>query len=288
MLCTVGDLLEDVVVWLRADPPRGTDTPARIFRRRGGSAANVAALAASAGGRARFVGQVGDDHTGEDLVAQLAAVGVDACVSRNGQTGCIVVLVDAAGERTMLTDRGASTQLAVAPVGVLDGVRVLHVPGYSLTVEPLATAALALIGEAVERQVPVTVDASSVAVLREYGVAEFLGLVAQIRPQVFFCNRSESAALGLALRSPAPGASLTVVKSGARPTLLVEPGGAVASIPVPPVEHVVDTTGAGDAFVAGYLLALQAGQDAAVCVRAAHLLASRVLASPGATLSARP
>jgi sugar/nucleoside kinase (ribokinase family) len=286
MLCTIGDLVEDVVVWLPADPVRGTDTAARIFRRRGGSAANVAALAALAGGKARFVGQVGDDATGAQLVAGLQACGVDTQVSCSG-AGTIVVLVDAEGERTMLTDRGASTQLASAPNSVLDDVRILHVPAYSLTTQPLADVAYGLIGEAVERGIAVTIDASSVTELRDYGVAEFLALIEQLRPQVFFCNRAESKVLGLNLRSPAPGAGCTVVKSGARPTLVVAPDGDAVSIPVPPVEGLVDTTGAGDAFAAGYLLAMSAGQDIRTCVAAAHLLASRVLRSPGASLGGR-
>jgi sugar/nucleoside kinase (ribokinase family) len=287
MLCTIGDLVEDVVVWLPADPVRGTDTAARIFRRRGGSAANVAALAALAGGKARFVGQVGDDATGAQLVAGLQACGVDTQVSCSGSTGTIVVLVDAEGERTMLTDRGASTQLASAPNSVLDDVRILHVPAYSLTTQPLADVTYGLIGEAVERGIAVTIDASSVTELRDYGIAEFLALIEQLRPQVFFCNRAESKVLGLNLRSPAPGAGCTVVKSGARPTLVVAPDGHAVSIPVPPVENLVDTTGAGDAFAAGYLLAMSAGQDMRTCVAAAHLLASRVLRSPGASLGGR-
>src|SRR5690606_9313660 len=130
MLCTIGDLVEDVVVWLRADPVRGTDTNARIFRRRGGSAANVAALAALAGGTSRFVGQVGADSVGEAMVAALKAAGVHTHITSSGTTGTIVVLVDHEGERTMLTDRGAATQLASAPPNVLDGVRILHVPAY--------------------------------------------------------------------------------------------------------------------------------------------------------------
>jgi sugar/nucleoside kinase (ribokinase family) len=288
MLCTIGDLVEDVVVWLRADPVRGTDSPARIFRRRGGSAANVAALAAAAGGSARFIGQVGNDHVGPRLVAELDRAGVDARVSCSGRTGTIVVLVDAEGERTMLTDRGASTQLAVAPADALEGVKVLHVPAYSLTVDPLANATHQLIGEAVDRGIPVTMDASSVTELRDFGPSEFLALVEQIEPAVLFCNRAESKLLGLDMRSPAPGATRTIVKAGARPTLVIDAEGTAISIPVPPVDKIVDTTGAGDAFAAGYLLAMLAGQGPETSVQAAHLLASRVLRAPGASLVGQP
>src|SRR5688572_17833675 len=110
MLCAVGDLVEDVVVLLDGPPARGTDTTARISRHRGGSAANVAVAAAAASRekRARFVGHVGADDLGDRLLAELAAAGVDLAVTRGGHTGSIVVLVDPDGERTMLTDRGAS------------------------------------------------------------------------------------------------------------------------------------------------------------------------------------
>src|SRR5205814_351175 len=110
VLCTLGDLVEDVVVWLHEPINYGTDTPARIVRRRGGSAANVAAFAAAVGSSSRFVGQVGTDGTGERLLAGLHAGGVDTVVARGGRTGSIVVVVDPSGERTMLTDRGAATE----------------------------------------------------------------------------------------------------------------------------------------------------------------------------------
>src|SRR5262249_34856351 len=116
MLCAVGDLVEDVVVWL-SEPPRGaTDTPVRVFHRRGGSAANVAAFAAGIdGSSARFTGRGGAAAAGDRLVNGLVAAGVDARVQRVGRTGTIVVLVAPVGERTMLTDRGASTALTAVP-----------------------------------------------------------------------------------------------------------------------------------------------------------------------------
>ena len=96
VLATLGDLVEDVAI--RVDDPVNvaTDTAARIERRRGGSAANVAAMAAQLGHRSRFVGQVGVDAIGTALIADLAADGVDTSfVRRGGRTGTIAVLVDA-------------------------------------------------------------------------------------------------------------------------------------------------------------------------------------------------
>ena len=214
MLCTVGDLLEDVVVWMSADPRRGTDTPVQVFRRRGGSAANVAAMTVAAGGAARFVGQIGDDEVATALLDHLRSEGVDTVVTCRGRTGTIVVLVDTRGERSFLTDRGACTQLAAVPDGVLDGVDVLHVPAYSLVVDPLAATTLELIGDAVARRVPVTVDASSVSALGDFGPGEFLALLSEIGPAALFCNEAEADLLGLGDGCPAPGCALTVVKRG--------------------------------------------------------------------------
>ena len=117
LLAVAGDLVEDIVVWA-AEPLRAaTDTAARVFRARGGSAANVAALAAPLV-PTRFIGRVGADAAGAALADDLAAAGVDVHVQRAGRTGTVVLLVDAEGERTMFPDRGASAELAdVDPAG---------------------------------------------------------------------------------------------------------------------------------------------------------------------------
>lgn len=284
VLCTLGDVVEDVVVWLNETVHYGTDTSARITRHRGGSAANVAAFAAAVGGRSRFVGQVGDDDTGERLLAGLRAGGVEPAVGRGGRTGSIVVIVDPTGERTMLTDRGAAVELSALPPGAIDGIDTLHVPAYSLTIDPIAATARRAIEMCRDRHVLVSIDASSESMLESFGTGRFLDLLRELQPDVFFCNRDEHRVLGLAPATAAPGCALTIVKAGGDPATIIE-NGTCTEVAVPPGGTIVDTTGAGDAFAAGFLLAYRRDPSARSAVEAGHRLAARVLAAPGASLA---
>lgn len=273
------------MVWPVSTPRRGTDTEARIERRRGGSAANVATFAAAAGCPVRFVGCVGADAVGEGLAHELAASGVDVRVQRRGRTGAIVVLVEPDGERTMLPDRGACTLLQTVPDEWLADVDWVHVPAYSRMGEPLATSVAGVIERVRRAGGRVSIDASSVGALVAHGLDAFTAWLAELRPDVLLANAEEAVLLGLVEPSRRT-AALTVVKRGPDPVLLWAEGSAEAvAVPVPPVAEVRDTTGAGDAFAAGFLAALSAGRlpvDAAV---AGCALAGRVLAHPGASLS---
>ena len=282
MLCCIGDLVEDVVVWPSAEPARGTDTASRIFRQRGGSAATVAVYAAIRGAAARFIGQVGDDRLGTMLVAELEAAGVDARVVRSGTTGSIVVLVDQTGERTMLPDRGAAMELEALPDKALEGATWLHVPAYSLVVEPLGTTSLGAIAACRKTGVPVSIDASSVGPLSSFGVDRFLDLMVSVAADVFFCNRDEANLLGISDDTGLPGALLTVLKSGADPVSLIDASGHAQTVPVPAVEVVNDTTGAGDSFAAGFIVATLEGATPVAATEAGCSMAATVLGSPGA------
>ncbi len=284
MLCTVGDLVTDVVVHLETDPKRGTDTRAAIQAMRGGSAANIAVAAVAAGGSARFVGQVGDDPLGHDHVRVLREAGVDLVVRHAGTTGTIVVLVDASGERSFLTDRAAAISLATVDPSVLDEVAWLHVPGYSFLEGPLATTSQALVFEARERDIPVSLSTSSVSTLAEFGRTEFLELIRVVEPEVVIANNDEARHV-LREGQRFPHATWTVITRGAHATSLVHADGSRRSIRPEP-SAATDTTGAGDAFTGAMLVAMLNGEAADAAVAAGHRMAARTLRAPGAQLIA--
>ena len=275
MLATVGDLVEDVVVRLGGPIHVASDTGAVIERRRGGSAANVAAVAARISGAARFLGQVGDDALGDRLLAQLGDEGVDVdAVRRRGRTGSIVVLVDSRGERSFLTDPGDGRALEGAEEAWLDDIDVLHVPLYSFTGGPIAATAAMLVRWAHWRSIAVSIDLSSSAVIDELGVDATRSLVEQSLPDVVFANADEAAAFGL----DGPIASaLTIVKRGGVSVVVHQPGAAPAEVPAHDIADVVDTTGAGDAFAAGFLTHRAWRSEPAEACRAGHAAAAALL-----------
>lgn len=285
MLCTIGDLVEDVVVWLNTELNIGSDTESIIRRTRGGSAANVAMFAALTGTPSRFIGQVGNDRLGTHLCEVLRDSGVDVQVISDGRTGSIVVLVQPNGQRSFLTDRGVASHLAHFDAALMNDVHILHVPTYSLTDEPLASTCAQYIASARSNGSLISVDASSASVLTKYGIQRFQGLMQTLQPDVFLCNEDEAATIGLHANNPMVGAQVTVIKQGPLPVIVVHQDGTSQMHPVPAVDNIVDTTGAGDAFAAGFLPAYASSRNIAAAVSQGHALASRVLQCPGATLN---
>jgi ribokinase len=255
VLCTLGDLLLDVVVRLGGPIAEDTDTYGRTRAGPGGQAANVAAWASALGGHARFIGKRAEDSAGVMLADELRRRGVElAGPVEEAGTGTVVSVATPDGKRTMLTDRGIAPELAPGELDPswLEGCQWLHVAGYSLTRSPIRDAALAAAGLASR----VSVDLSSTAAIQAAGVEEFRALLDRIRPQTVFANEDEAALVGQI------EAETVVVKRGA--------GGIAVNgteFEAKPAE-VVDTTGAGDALAAGFLLGgPELGLDAAArCV----------------------
>lgn len=290
MLGIIGDLVEDVIVWLEEPIRHGTDTEVEIFHTRGGSAANVAAFASRLG-PTRFMGCVGDDPLGDSLVKGLAEDGIDVRVQRRGTTGTIVILIDQDGERTMLPYRGAATLLEDVPDEWLDGVELLHVPAYTFKGEPVGHSVSELIRRARLRGIMVSIDASSTGMLTHFGVDKFLTLMQELQPNFLIGNQSESEFLGLCINGEAgpnlvllPG-TVVVTKAGADATVVLGSPQGKITVAVPPVTAVRDLTGAGDAFAAGFLSTFLAARDLTSACVGGHANAARVLSSPGASMT---
>ena len=245
MICTLGDLLLDVIVRLDGPIAADTDTYGRTRVGPGGQAANVAAWVAALGGKARFLGKRAADPAGRILAEELAALGVElAGPEVESGTGTVVSVATPDGARTMLSDRGVSTGFAPAELDPawLTGCEWLHVPGYSLVRSPLRETALAAAADAPR----VSVDLSSTAAVEEVGVVPFRETLAALGPLVVFANEAEAELVGDL------DVETVVVKRGARGCLVASREGRRE---FPAVEaDVVDSTGAGDAFAAGFLL----------------------------------
>lgn len=274
VIVSIGDLLVDVVCTLRDPLRRGTDAFSTNTFRQGGSAANVAVAAARAGASARFVGGLGDDAFADFLSKTMVDAGVNLCAPRYGaaSTGTVVVLVEPDGERTMAPDRGASGLLNPPDRAWLLSASVLHIPLYAFEVDPLASTATTLARWAREAGIVVSVDLSAVSLLEKMGIEGVEALADELRPDLVFANRDESRVAG-AFRS----AKLFVEKNGPDPVRCFAHGELVDTITVPVLNEVRDTTGAGDAFAAGFLCGFVGGLEARSCVQQGSAFAAKLL-----------
>jgi ribokinase len=288
----VGDVMTDVVA--RVDDPlaMGSDTAATVVTRQGGAGANVAAWLAEQGQPAVLVGRVGDDPFGREAADLLARGGVRPvlAVDLTRPTGTCVVLVGRDGERTMLPDAGANSGLTPddLPAGLLSGARHLHVSGYTLLNPGSREAGLAAIAAARSAGVPVSVDPASAAPLEAVGGKEFLRLTEDVG--LALCTLDEAEVLvgtrhpdvaAARLTATYPQVVLKLGADGARWSSADDPKGHhVAAGPCP--GGVVDSTGAGDAFAAGYLAATLSGVGVPDALAAGCALAARVAGRVGA------
>jgi sugar/nucleoside kinase (ribokinase family) len=238
-ICALGDLLLDVIVRLDEPLSPGADARAETRLGAGGQAANVAAWAVELGAAGRFVGKRGGDEAGRLAAAELERRGVEVAGPVTPErNGVVVSLVEPGGDRTMASDRGPAPSLRadeLDPAWFAD-CDWLHLAGYSLLASPIAEAAEAAAGL---RGGQLSVDLSSWTAIG----GDFRERLERLRPDVVFGNEQEWQALGDGVAPP-----VRVVKRGAR-------GFSVGDEEVAPAAgEVVDSTGAGDALAAGFLV----------------------------------
>jgi sugar/nucleoside kinase (ribokinase family) len=293
----LGDLILDVVLTPDREIEVGTDVPGRVGIRPGGSAANTARWLARLGVKTQLVCSVGRDGAGRALVEHMRAdrVVVRAIRMAGQRTGRIGVIVEPNGERSFVADRRAADGLR--PEDLKDawfaGLDLVHIPAYSLIGEPLGRAGRRAVEMARGRLALVSVDLASVGPLLSRGRRAARELIETVRPDILFSTEREAEAfLGrYAVDGLTDFAAIAVVKQGGRGATVLNRDGNAGTLRfeiATPHRLVADTTGAGDAFDAGFLASWlasrAAGRPAAVSLHratlAGHRAAARHLTGP--------
>ncbi len=291
----IGDVMLDVIAAPERPLEAATDTPAAISLLPGGSGANQAAWLGHFGNAVFFVGRVGRDGYDEHAAA-LRRHGVEPVLSldERARTGVLVTLIGPGGERSFLTDRGANARLARAdlPAALLDRVGLVHVSGYALFAAQPRAAVAEYLALAAVRGLRVSVDSGSTSFLREIGPATFLE--ATRHATICFANAREAALLaGTADRDEQLA---RLAKRYATIVITDGPAGACAASAreservavAASVVEAVDTTGAGDAFLAGFLTSSVKGEPLASCVREGVAAGSSAVLHYGGRPPVRP
>ncbi|MDB5690987.1 MAG: adenosine kinase [Alphaproteobacteria bacterium] len=258
----------------------------------GGSAGNTAAGIAMLGGKAGFIGQVADDQLGDVYAHDIQSIGIEFATPRRPQaeapTARCLVLVTPDAQRTMNTFLGAAQNLTVEAIdeAQVKDAAILYLEGYLWDPErPRAAMVKAIdIAHAAERKVAFTLSDTFCVDRHRDG---FLDLLGQGRVDILFANEAEVLALtgegdlDTAVAAAAAKVPLLVVTRSEHGALAVE-GGRRVDIPAEPVAKVVDTTGAGDLFAAGFLSGQAQGRPLDESLRIGAIAAAEVISHYGA------
>ncbi len=291
----------DVVLAPAGPLEMGTDVRGHVSLVQGGSAANTARWLARLGARSTLITAVGRDASGRALVEAVRSDGVTPHAARiaGQRTGRIGVLVAPGGERSFVADRGAADFLDVDELKAawFEGADALHLPFYSLLDAPLGTAGRRAIELARAAGALVSLDLASIGPLLSGGRRSAHRRIGEIAPDLLFATAAEADALlgGGPLDRLLDLASTAVVKRGARGATILSRLGAERIRFEVATEQLVtsDTTGAGDAFDAGFLVgwfaARAAGRSSPAALQraalAGHRAATRQLSTPRPELS---
>jgi len=255
----------------------------------GGSAGNTVAGIASFGGRAAFIGKVADDQLGEVFAHDLRALGADFSTSPLAEgpaTGRCLINVTPDGERTMSTYLGAGVELRADDVtpAVVERSRILYLEGYLFDPHEArrAFAKAAALAHGAGRSIALTLSDGFVV---ERHRAALLGFI-DTQVDILFANETEICALfetddfDAATAAVAGRCAVAAVTRGERGSVILCDGER-CTIAAYPVERVVDTTGAGDQYAAGFLFGFANGRPLEICGRLASLAAAEVIGHYG-------
>ncbi len=285
ILC-VGDLALDVISQLKEPINYGNDTASRISSHPGGQAANVATWITRTHSKAQLVARVGNDPVGFALISDLDKYGVEHMnLMHSGRpTGVVVILVDANGERTMFPDNGANADLEVSDLPPLDDVDGVYLSGYALLDFRSRDSVLAMIKKIKAAGKPIYFDPTTTGAMKIVSREEVLSWVSLM--DGILLNSEEALYLGdakdveTAEKNLMTYTPLVVIKLGSRGAMAIHNGLAAKVSAV--TTSVVDTTGAGDSFAAGFIPKWLQTNDLGTALSAGTALAAKCVATIGA------
>jgi sugar/nucleoside kinase (ribokinase family) len=255
----------------------------------GGSAANSIAGLASFGGKGAFLGKVANDQLGAVFAHDMRAIGAhfdNPPLADGPATAVSMINVTPDGQRTMCTYLGASVMFTDYDVDpdVVEGAKIAYLEGYLFDAEAArrAFAKAAALAHGADRMIALTLSDSFVVERHRAGLLAFI----ESQVDLLFANESEIAALfetsnfDDAVEALRPRVSLAAVTRGAHGSVILSQGERL-SVAAEPVEKVVDTTGAGDQYAAGFMFGLARGRPLQQCGKLGSLAAAEVISHYG-------
>jgi len=292
ILC-IGDAALDVIVKMQTEINVGSDTTSHISMHGGGAAANTATWLSELGHSVYFSCRLGDDAAGHAISSEFDLWKIEHRKKflENEKTGVVVVLVDNKGERTMFPDSGANSGISESDLPSLQGFDAAYLSGYSLFNPASTSGVLQMVNQIKKASIPLIFDPASVGTMMSFGRERAIENLAPM--DIAIMNEDEARyiadchSLHDALQYITSIVPIAVIKTGS--------SGAIAQIrgEKPVTSHIdainaVDTTGAGDAFAAGFIPVWLHSKDLLTSMNAGNEVARRCVAIIGARPSVNP
>ena len=285
ILC-VGNIMVDVIAQLKGEIHFGGDTRANISTHGGGAAANVATWLSHIGSKVHLTARVGRDAYGSTILAELNSYGVEnRSLVVDGATGTVIILVSPDGERTMFPDWACNSTMDVADLPEELNFDLALFSGYPLIDPQSRTSAKEMLQKLHAAGVKIIFDPGTVGALKEVDSQEihsWLGAMSGLimnEEEARFLTGTQSLAEALAkLVAIVP---LVVVKQGSNGAVGQVRGSDPLHVDALP-STVVDTTGAGDAFAAGFMYAWASTHELGYALKKGAEVAALAVATVGA------
>jgi len=264
-IVVLGDLNLDVHATRPNQLAPGTEARSSVWAQAGGSAGTFARVAARQGAQVTFIGSVGEDLVGDLLIRSLEQEGVRSFITRSTLPSGIILALDHGNDRSMVCSRGANDGLRETDIkdALFDGADHLHVSGYAMLAAHQRAAAQRAIRLATERSLTVSLDPPPANLISSFGISAFLAAIEGVTWLLPNLTEGETltglqgeAEIVEALSKRFPAGSLTLGSVGA---LAWHQDARDQKRPVSTVA--VNPTGAGDAYGAGFVTSLLAGES---------------------------